>query len=192
MRGSIRLAPLLLVVACLFASPRTASADTWLTPYIGSTFNVDFGGYDPGRALVYGASATWLGDSGVGLELDLGYAPNFFEPEGENFFDFGGTGNETTLMANLVVAPGGGAVRPYITGGVGLMRSSLSSPLDIFSYSDSAFGLNAGGGLRVGGAVGLRADVRYFRQLQDVSPINAISLGNFSFWRGTVGVSFGF
>lgn len=191
MRGSIRLAPLLLVTAFLLASPRAARADTWLTPYIGSTFNIDFGGYDPGRSLVYGASATWLGGSGVGVELDLGYAPNFFEPGGD-FFDFGGSGNETTLMANLIVAPGGGAVRPYVTGGVGLMRSELNAPLDIFNYSDSAFGLNAGGGVRIGGPIAVRADVRYFRQIEDISPINAIDLGNFSFWRGTLGVSFGF
>ncbi|MGE3276575.1 MAG: outer membrane beta-barrel protein [Vicinamibacterales bacterium] len=192
MRGSIRLLSIL-AVAALVLTPKAASADTWLTPYIGTSFNTDFGGYDPGKALFYGGSLTWLADSGLGFEIDLGYSPNFFEPGNEDFFDFNGDGNQTTLMANLLFGWPLGPVQPYVTGGAGLMRSALNSPGDLFDYSDNAFGFNAGAGVRIGtGPVGLRADARYFRQIDDISPINDINLGNFSYWRGTLGVSFGF
>jgi len=183
----------LLTIVLFMAAPRAASADTWITPYVGSSFNIDFAGVEPGRALFYGGSVTWLGGGGVGVELDLGYAPDFFDPDSDTFFDLEGDGNVTTLMANLVASRGMGVVHPYIAGGVGLMRSRLGSAGDLFDYSDHAFGLNAGVGVRVGGApFGVRADVRYFRQLSDVAPIADISLGDFAFWRGTLGISFGF
>lgn len=187
-----RFLPILALVLFL-AAPRAASADTWLTPYIGSSFNTDFLGSDPGSALFYGGSLTWLGDSGIGFEVDLGYSPNFFEPGEEEFFDLDGEGNVTTLMGNIVAGRSGGSVQPYIAGGIGLMRSRLTSASDLFDYSDNAFGLNAGGGVKVGGGpIGLRADVRYFRQLSDIAPISDISIGDFSYWRGSLGVSFGF
>jgi hypothetical protein len=34
--------------------------------------------------------------------------------------------------------------------------------------------------------------VRYFRQLSDLELFEDLDLGDFSFWRATVGVSFGF
>jgi hypothetical protein len=174
----------------LVAVPSTSTADVWLTPYIGSSLSTDFGGFDPGRALHYGGALTWLGSSGLGFEIDYAYAPNFFEPGGEDFFDFDGDGNLTTLMGNIIWAVPTPGVRPYVSGGFGLMRSRLEAPLDVFTYSESGFGVNAGVGVRIGGpSVGLRGDLRYFRQIDDISPIRSIDLGDFNYWRGTVGLS---
>ena len=38
----------------------------------------------------------------------------------------------------------------------------------------------------------VKGDLRYFRQLSDLGFFQDFELGDFSFWRGTVGVSFGF
>jgi hypothetical protein len=179
----------------LLADTSIARADTFLTPYLGTTFAANYGPADPPNKFVYGADLMWLGTSGVGFEIDFAYHPNFFEPgDDEELFDFDSDGNVVTLMGNLVFGYEGGGVQPYVTGGFGLMRTNITDPGGFFDdVSDNAFGVNAGGGLRIGGAnFGVRGDVRYFRQLSDLELFEDLDLGDFSFWRATVGVSFGF
>jgi hypothetical protein len=189
---------LLHLVMCVFmllasaASPARAQS-TYFTPYVGSSFNSSFDDYDFGTKLHYGAAFTWLSSAGIGFEVDFGYAPTFFEPGEDEFFEFDSKGNVTTLMGNLVLGGGGGGFKPYVSGGLGLMRSNIEGFGDLFDYSNNGFGVNAGGGLRVGtGRFAVKGDLRYFRQLSELSPFNGFDLGDFSFWRGTVGLSLGF
>lgn len=192
----MRKALLLAAAAVVVALPSTARADTFLTPYIGSTFSAKYGEADPSSKFVYGADLMWLGTSGLGFEVDFAYHPNFFEPgDDEQLFDFDSDGNVLTLMGNVVFGYEGGGIQPYVTGGFGLMRSNIDSVGGfVEDIDDSAFGVNAGGGLRVGGSrFGVRGDLRYFRQLSDIDFGDVdVDLGHFSYWRGTVGVSFGF
>lgn len=193
----MQLRPLLMPVLALLALvalPTPARAQqTFLTPWIGSSFNSTFDDYDFGSKLHYGATLTWLGQSGLGFEVDLGYAPTFFEPGEDDFFNFDSTGNVTTVMGNLVLGGTGGGLKPYASGGIGLMRSRIEAVGDLLDYSDNGFGVNVGGGLRMGaGRLGVRGDVRYFRQISDLTPINSFELGDFSFWRANVGLSIGF
>jgi len=96
-------------------------------------------------------------------------------------------------MGNLVFGYSGGGVQPYVTGGLGLMRSNIDGPLDVFDIDSNAFGVNVGAGLRLGsGGFGIRGDVRYFRQLSDIEGLPDLDLGDLSFWRASVGLSFGF
>jgi hypothetical protein len=182
----------LVVVVVLVCMPRTAHAEGFLTPYLGTTFGASFDGANPGRKLHYGAAFTGIGSSGIGFEVDFNYAPTFFKSGDDEFFSFKSDGNLVTLMGNLVFEAPRGGVRPYVSGGFGLMRSNISGPTALFDYSDSGFGVNAGAGLRTGGKVGLRAELRYFRQISDLTPFQSLELGDFHFWRGTAGVSFGF
>jgi len=186
--------PAAFALLALVALPATARAQqTWLTPYIGSSFNSTFDEYEFGTKLHYGAALTWLGQSGIGFEVDLGYAPTFFEPGEDDFFDFESKGSVTTLMGNLVIGGTGGGLKPYASGGIGLMRSRIEAVSDLLDYEDNGFGVNVGAGLRGGsGRLGIRGDLRYFRQISDLTPLRNFELGDFSFWRGTVGVSIGF
>jgi hypothetical protein len=183
-----------IAAAVLLAVPSGAAADTFLTPYVGSTFSANYGGAEPPNKFVYGGDLMWLGTSGWGFELDFGYHPNFFEPgEDEELFDFESDGNVVTFMGNLVVGYEGGGVRPYLAGGFGLMRTNIRDADGFFDdITDTAWGVNVGGGLRVGGSkFGVRGDLRYFRQLSEVR-LGDVDLGDFSYWRGTVGLSLGF
>ena len=185
-----------LVVVLAFALPSAAAADTYLTPYFGSTFTAKYGSAEPASKFVYGGDLMWLGTSGLGFEVDFAYHPNFFEPgDDEDVFDFGSNGNVVTFMGNVVFGHEGGGIQPYVAGGFGLMRTNIEGITGLFGdFNDTAFGFNAGGGLRVGGPnVGVRGDLRYFRQLSDIEIVDIdFALGDFWYWRGTVGLSFGF
>ena len=189
--------------------PAQASADWLFTPYIGMNWggsagftqsDADFDDEFERRAN-FGASLAWMGAGAVGFEVDFGYSPNFFETTtGDADFAFGDS-NVTTLMANLTLgAPFGGqqgfGIRPYASGGLGLIKSRIDDPDDLFEVNSTDWGLNVGGGVAgfFTDNLGIRGDVRYFRSLQDNEPDDEfdVALGSFSFWRGTVGVVFRF
>ncbi len=205
---SITVARVFLVVAILGYGAVPASADWLFTPYLGMNFghSADFG--DVGdfidnfeKKAVFGGSLAWMGAGIIGVEVDLGWSPNFFEfTTGDVDFDFGDS-NLTTLMGNLVVGipiggQTGGGIRPYGVGGIGLMRSSISAG-DVFDDIDSNdLGFNVGGGVHgfFNDNVGLRGDIRYFRSLADDEPDDDLDLGlsDFQFWRATIGVTIRF
>jgi opacity protein-like surface antigen len=171
-------------------SATAASADWLLTPYLGVTF----GGDTPKQQVNYGLSAAFLGSGVLGMELDASVTPNFFETDSDDIED----SNVSTFMANLMLAapassPG---VRPYASAGVGIIRSKATSVDNFFDLSENSFGVNAGGGLigQFSDRAGVRADIRYFRSVQDSAAGDDIDIdfGGFNFWRGTLGVTFRF
>ena len=185
------------------AIPTRASADWLFTPFVGATFggNAEVGGSgdtfknDFERKLNYGATLGWMGAGVIGFEADFGYSPNFFRADNNSDkFNLVGDGNVTTLMGNLVVGAPLGPVRPYASGGIGLLKSKVDNAEQFLNASRNDFGYDLGGGVMfLAGNIGIRGDLRYFRSLQsnDANSID-FSLGNFKFWRGTVGVTFKF
>ncbi|HAK54950.1 MAG: outer membrane beta-barrel protein [Vicinamibacterales bacterium] len=173
-----RLAPLVLVLSLLV--PVSASADGLFSPYIGSAMS----------QTTWGFSLAGMGRELVGFEFDLGYTPDFFvdeEPESDN--------NLLTLMGSVIIGAPAGPVRPYVVGGMGLMRSRIAGPSDLIEFSRNDLGINLGGGLYgfFGETFGIRGDVRYLRSLSDGGEgILDFDLGDFSFWRTSVGVVFRF
>jgi len=191
-------------------TPAKASADWLFTPFIGLnwgssvTFNDALGDFDDEmeKRTTFGASLAWMGGGIAGFEIDFGYTPNFFEStEGDFDFDYGDN-NLTTLMANVVLAApiggqSGGGLRPYASGGLGLIRTQVDDAEDFFDISSNDLGFNVGAGVAgfFSDNVGLRGDVRYFRSLEDDDVDEDdldFSLGSLRFWRGTVGVTFKF
>jgi len=176
------------VAVLLLGLSQPARADWLFTPYLGAAF----GGDTPSQQITYGGSAAFLGAGVFGFEFDAGITPDFF---GNHSLSIGDS-NVTTVMGNLMLAIplGEPGVRPYVSGGAGLIRTHATSVENVFELNDNSFGVNVGGGIIgfVSPHVGIRGDVRYFRNLHDSSPGNNIDLdlGGFDFWRATAGVTF--
>jgi len=192
------------VLTASAAAPAKASADWLFTPFLGTTFggNADVNSNSGTFAdqfeqkFNYGASLAWMGGGVLGFEVDFGYSPNFFGVSDTNAsFNLIGDGNVTTAMGNIVVGAPLGGVRPYASGGLGLISSRVDNPGQFFDKATSQdLGMDVGGGVMfLSGNVGVRGDLRYFRSLQNSDPNGFdLSLGSFRFWRGTVGVTFKF
>lgn len=198
--------------AALAAAPRTASADWTITPFIGWNFSGSADVTGNGGASLpnqfekkidYGLSLTGMGAGVVGFELDFGYSPNFFETgtASNNTFQFTNDSNVVTLTGNAIVGiPVGGhgpSIRPYVVGGVGLIRSNVQDfgqTFDVTTKND--FGFDVGGGVMgfFTQNVGLRGDFRYFRSFQGAEPdsVTGLALSNFHYWRGSLGLAFKF
>ena len=193
---------LLLIGALALVLPVSASAQSWfVSPFVGANFggSANFGDFPDAddeveRRLDFGATVGW-NPNVVGFEVDFGWSPNFFEDtSGDRNFEFGDS-NVTTFMTNLLItAPPGTGLRPYVSSGLGLIRAQIESDGLFNDLSTNDLGVNIGAGIngQFSDNVGIRGDLRYFRSLQDNEPDNDLdlSLGNFDFWRGTVGLTF--
>jgi len=178
----------------LVLAPIQARADGFVTPWVGSAFGSNI---NNGRT-TFGVDAGGMGSGIVGGEFDFGYSPSFFGTQN----DFG---NNTVinLMANVILGvPVGGThgagVRPYVVGGIGLLRTQIDGgTLAKVSSSDNMFGWDAGAGVMgyFNQHVGLRGDVRYLRGTHDLSTSTGLNSVDFNgnkihFWRASVGVVF--
>lgn len=177
------------LAAAFMVPPATASAQVSITPFAGVAFEGD----TAGEQLSGGASLLLMGKI-VGVELEFGYTPDFYNESSE--IELVGDSNVTSLSANLLLGWGAGPVRPYVTGGLGLLRTRIDSAEQLFDdVSSNDLGLNAGGGLMVffNDHVGLRGDLRYFRGFSEIDIDDLeVTLDGFDFWRAYGGVTIGF
>lgn len=194
-----------------------ARADWFLTPYLGAAFGggsnqFTYNDLDDEfeQRVNFGGSFGYRFANGiVGLELDYNLAPNFFQFTGGsgNFDLFDLDSSVQTVMGNVVfsIPVGGrdGRFQPYVTAGLGTIRTNLRSESDVFddiTSDDSGFSLGAGAHLFASRHFGFRADARYirgFESLDDEDPIEdspffdqTFATEVFNFWRGSVGVTF--
>ena len=187
--------------------PTSASADWLFTPYVGGLFggSANFSDFDDTddeieKRSTFGASIGFMGAGIIGAEADFGFSPNFFQDTvGPGNFKFGDS-NLFTAMGNVIIGvpvggQGGPGIRPYVTGGAGVIRAKITANTFFNELNTTDFGINLGGGV-IGffsDNVGLRGDMRYFRSLQDNDPGPGaldVGLGDFKFWRGSLGVTF--
>jgi hypothetical protein len=191
MRRVLRYAIVAATVAIVYA-PARAHADGYVSPFIGVNAENNSG---TGRAN-FGVNAGGMGAGIIGGELDFGYSPSFFGNQGTY-----GSNYVMDLMGNVIVGvPIGGThgagVRPYGTIGIGLLRSQVTGGRNgLVQTSNNDVGLNAGAGVMgfLSEHVGLRGDLRYFRNFNDNSQISVpggvnIDFGSFHFWRASFGV----
>jgi hypothetical protein len=199
-----RVARVALVFALVvLALPTVARADWFITPFIGANFGGATSKNDLGAALgdssalTYGVSGGFMGKGIIGFEEDFGYTKKFFAPVAG--ID---QTNLLTLMSNVIVGiPIGGqsgfGVRPYVVGGVGLMRTNVDTAINFVDLANNSFGFDVGGGVNIYfWHIGVRGDIRYFRDFSDASADNPLGFilgeGKLDFWRGTGGVVFRF
>ena len=153
--------------ACLLsASP--AAAQGFISPFLGFDYGGDSGcptaSDCENKHSNLGVAGGKLGAI-AGAEVEFAYARDFFgDTPGVDTSDL-------TLMTNVIVGPRIGAIRPFVLGGVGLIKSHVE--LDAGSLLDSSnnFGWNIGGGvmLMFGEHVGVRGDIRRFKSFQEIS-----------------------
>jgi len=177
--------------AALLLAPTSARADGWFAPFAGVNFGSSTN--NDGRG-AYGINAGGMGAGIIGGELDFGYLPHYYGNTGTI-----GTNYVLDLMGNLIVGvPVGGThgagVRPYGTVGFGWMRSHIAGPAGTLAISNDDPGINVGAGVMgfFNDNVGLRGDVRYFRDVHNNSSANQLNIdvGSLHFWRASIGVVF--
>jgi opacity protein-like surface antigen len=192
-----------LTLATLLPS-NLAFADGFLTPFIG----VNFGGstddkfvnaVNDNSKVNYGVALGYMGGGIIGFEEELSYTPKFFAAGGTPSGTFGEV-NVITVMSNLIIGipiggQSGGGIRPYVVGGVGLFRTDIDRVSTLFKASKNDFGFDLGGGVMgyFADHIGVRGDVRYFRNInasdQADNPVGiALSKGNLNFVRGSIGL----
>lgn len=166
-----------------------AQAETLLTGFGGAAF----GGVTDRTRGTYGGAIGFLGGGVFGFEIEGATTPEFFGRANDPVFT---KNNVVTLMGSVLLAAPAGPVRIYGAAGAGLLKTRLSDPDRLFSIDSNDFGINVGGGLIVylGDHVGLRGDIRYFRDLQDPDPDGRfdIELGHLDYWRAVAGLTIKF
>jgi opacity protein-like surface antigen len=170
-------------LACL---PSAARAQGYVNPWAGVQFGSNV---ENGRGS-FGVSAGGMSAGVIGGELDFGYSPSFFGTQN----DFGHN-TVINLMGNVIVGvpingTRGGSVRPYVTAGLGLIRTQIDGGrLFKVASSDNELGWSAGAGVMgfFTDHVGLRGDARYLRRATG-NVVNGIDLGTLNFWRLSAGV----
>jgi hypothetical protein len=174
--------------------------------YIAPSLGVTFANPSAQGRAEFAANLGWLPRTEpVGVELDLMYAPSFFGNQGPY-----GENSVTTVMGNVIVAAGGEggrgrygfrrrgstAVRPYVSGGIGIMHEVVTTPVVANKIANDDLGVNLGFGVMAFTArsFGVRGDVRYFRDVVNNQRGNTtdIDFGAFHFWRGSIGIVLAF
>jgi len=171
----------------VFLLPRAAAAETLLIPWLGAN---NGGPYSSG-AIEIGSSVGGTFGGVFGADVDFGYSPNFFGN--------GLSSHVLTLMGNIIVGipfdrAQAAGIRPYATGGLGLIRAHIDGAPYSYGYSlgGNSLGANVGGGIMgfFGAHVGVRIDLRYLHSLDDntVYSPNTLDISRLHYWRTSFGL----
>ena len=150
----------------------------FLTGHVGAVTGGDLS--DPRATL--GASVAVHDDTGWGAEIDFGHTSNVLA--GRQILDV------TSWMVNAVWVRPDGLIRPFGSGGAGVLQvNGCDSPCNIAARTFD-FGLSVGGGTYVmlSDVAALRGDVRYFWASADHPDLRRPD--NFNYWRASLGVTF--
>jgi hypothetical protein len=203
---------LILTAVLLFGRSTDARADFLITPFVGSVFGgsttvLDLEGGAAAKHWTFGGSAAWLSDRVLGVEADFGTVPGFFQNSSgaELVIRSRVTTLTGSVIAALPLSVTRESLRPYVTGGLGLMHASVEDVLK-FIEAECASGRSGESsvtcpgdwlGLQLGaGAIGLisqragvRFDLRHFRALSRDLTLRGERTSKLSFWRVTFGVT---
>jgi hypothetical protein len=180
----------------LFASV-PARADFFLTPFAGIKFagdssiiDIDFGASNAKFTL--GGMVGVLGDGILGVEADVAYVPRFFERSAGTLVR---RSHVLTIMGNVIVAvPAtitGYSLRPFVSGGAGLMQVNIDDVIDVLPVDSNLFGINVGGGVTgpLTNLVDVRLELRWFKSVTTGNETPLLPRSALSFWRAAVGLT---
>lgn len=187
-----------LALGTLTMAAPVAAAERQIRPFAGATFGggttlVDLEDAAGRPNLVVGVTAAFLGEI-VGVDVDFGSAPGFFQRGDQNLVL---RSRVTTLTGNLVVAAPRRlteyTLRPYFVGGLGLMRVNVLDVFGVLKVADTLLTSDLGAGV-IGfftSRVGVSWDVRRFRSFARNSQTRGFSFGpeQLSFWRASMALA---
>lgn len=193
--GGVRVAGLALLL--IAGAPLPAAADFFLTPFAAIKFagdarivDLDHGASNSKFAL--GVIAGVLGDGMFGAEADITYVPRFFDRSSGALV---ASSQVLTAMGNVIIAVPrdltGYSLRPFISGGAGLMHITIDDVLGILPVESNLFGINVGGGAvgALTNVVDVRFEVRYFKSITTEN-VESVRVGSsLSYWRAAVGLT---
>jgi hypothetical protein len=198
------------VAACcliLLAAPARATAQWHITPSLGMTFggNTTFIDLDNATGDVHpavGISGMWLSKGIFGVEGLATVTPGFFQNGDSRFID---SSRATAVMGNVVVtAPRKYTeyfLRPFVSGGVGLLRVTENDRgaalgASVFALEANLAGFNIGGGAIgfLSQNVGVRFELRYFSTLHETErpPLEANGKARLRYTVASAGLVFRF
>lgn len=188
-----------IALAWLLCLPAGAAADLRVAPYGGLVFGGSTTLYDPEdaaarRKVALGSAFYFLADRGLGVELDVSYIPGFFEQD--RSVRLVERSSVTTVMGNVIVAIPSrlsrSGLRLFVLGGPGLIRARMDDVFRVAPFRSKLLGLTVGGGAEgfLTDRVGLRWDLRYFRELTGNNGGGTLGGGDtdLRFWRASMGV----
>jgi len=156
----------------------TGTFTGFVTGHVGAITGGDLS--DPGATL--GASVAVHEETGWGAEIDFGHTSDVLA--GGQILDV------TSWMVNAVWVRPNGLIRPFGSGGAGVLQvNGCDAPCNIPARTFD-FGLSVGGGTYVtfSDVAALRGDVRYFWASGDHPDLRRPD--NFNYWRASFGVTF--
>lgn len=186
----------------MLGAARPAHAEWQLTPLFGFTFKGDTTLIGESDELLgspanrvhwnFGGSVVFIGSWPIGVEALFLSTPGFLEQD--DAVQFLQSSRTTALMGNLVLATPRSwneyGLRPFVSGGFGLLRTSADDIADIWEPVN-LLGFNVGGGAVgfLSERTGLRFDLRYFKHVKPADPVLGVSLGRIelSYWNAAIG-----
>ena len=185
-----------LAVLVMMVGTTQAWAERQVKPFVavalgGDTTYVEVEKAAGSANIVLGAGAVLLGEV-LGLDVDFGYAPGFFEPGDE---DLVVSSSVTTFSGAVVVAlPRRWAevgLRPYFVGGGGLMHVRINRTFDVLRVARTLPAVNLGGGVTgfLTDRLGLSWEVRHFRGIGREESGLSFGRERLSFWRGSMALA---
>ena len=152
-----------------------------ITAHIGASA----GGDVEGRAVTPGASMSVIDGSGVGAELDIGHSREIDETRFSS-------SAITSFTVNVIGTWQASVVRPFVVGGVGLLRVRAELPAVGLAVNRTDWAFDAGGGVlyMLNDIFGVRGEVRYFRFVQRHDDLPLRDNGFFDYWRTSIGATF--
>lgn len=190
-RKTFTISALAAIILC--GASREASAQAFISPFIGYNFGGDSGCPEisncDDKTRNFGVAFGSVGKV-VGAEAEFSYIDSFFG-------DTPGTSSHVlTFMGNFMLAPKFGVIQPYGVIGVGLIQTKAEVSLGgILESNNNNFGWNIGGGIigYFSDHIGVRGDVRYFHAFQDLEILGLeIENAKLDFGRISGGVVFKF
>jgi hypothetical protein len=186
-----------LVGVLWFAAASPASADFFVTPFAAIKFAGDASIADlesgaSNAKFSLGGMTGVLSDDLFGVEADVAYVPRFFERS---------TGmivvrsHVLTVMGNVMVAVPrsvtGCSLRPFVSGGAGLMHVNINDVLEVVAVDTNFLGVNVGGGALgpLTSAVDVRFDIRWFKSVTSGREQLLRPGPPLAFWRAAIGLT---